>query len=888
MKPRLFIIDGHAYIYRAFYAIPYLTNSKGMPTNAVYGFTRMLHKIIDQEKPEYIALAFDAGAPTFRHQQYADYKAQRPKMPQDLICQLPYIKQVGEAFSIEALEMPGYEADDIIGTLAKQAVNFGVEVVIVSGDKDTFQLVDDNIKVFDEMRGVWYDREKVKEKFGVEVEQMVDMMALMGDSADNVPGVPGIGAKTAVKLIRQFGGLENILANVDQLKERQKENLCRHTESARLSKQLVTICTDVPISFNKLEEFARKEYDTSKLVALFREMGFISLIKEFGQPTTVKGIQYHAILTMAEFQSLLSKIRHTKAFAIDLETTGRDPMLAEIVGISLCFEPGSAYYIPLGHRYTAAPPQLSLEYVLDELRPLLTDPAVAKYGQNAKYDMLILKRAGLDLTGLGFDTMVASYVLAPTKRNHNLQALALEFLCRPTTSYKDVVGTGVKQINFAQVDIKTAADYSGEDAEVTFALAAELKPMLTEAGLDELYQKIELPLVEVLVQMEENGVLIDPPVLERMSVDLDVQLEQISRRIYGLAGLEFNIDSPKQLAEVLFDKLQLPVIKRTKTGPSTNEEVLIELALLHELPTEALEYRKLRKLKNTYVDVLPQMINPNTGRLHTSFNQTITATGRLSSSEPNLQNIPIRTDWGQKLRKAFVPEPGWLFLAADYSQIELRVLAHMSGDPKLVGAFLEKEDIHRRTAAEVFGVDVGEVDADMRRKAKVINFGIVYGMGAHGLSRELGISRGEAKDYIDGYFARYPVVAEFIENTINEAREQGYVSTLFGRRRAIPELSSKNRTIRQFGERTAINSPIQGTAADIIKLAMLNLHHKLKAEGWQARMILQVHDELIFEAPETEMERLKCLVAKGMEGVAKLAAPLVVNLAVGHTWADAK
>lgn len=884
--PRLFIIDGNSYIYRAFYAIKHLTNSKGMSTNAIFGFTRMLLKIINQQQPDYLAIAFDRKEPTFRHKQYAEYKAHRPPMPEELVPQIPYIKQVVKGLNIPILELAGYEADDIIGTLAKKAELTKIQTVIVTGDKDLFQLLDENIVVYDELKNIWYDPDRVREKFGVGVEQLTDVFALAGDSSDNIPGVPGIGLKTAARLINEFDNLDNLLKNTRRVKgQKSRENLEAYADKAILSKSLVTLHTKVPLDV-KLTDFTRQEPNSAQLIELFKELEFHSLIKEFS-PQSQTEAKYHTVLTAEQFAELVEKLRSAPAFAVDLETTGKNPHKAQIVGISFCLDLDAAYYIPVGHSYLGVPKQLTLKHVLDTLRPILTDTEIKKYGQNIKYDAIVLYRAGVKLAGIDFDTMLASYLLNPSKRTHSLGDLTLEHLNRKMTTYKEVVGTGAKEINFAQVDIPTATDYSAEDAEVTFALVQVFAPRLKEAGLEELFYRMELPLVEVLIKMELCGVRIDPDVLSEMSKDLSIQLDQLSLDIYRLSGEEFNIDSPRQLGGILFEKMGLPAIKRTKTGYSTDTSVLKDLAMLHELPAKLLDYRHLKKLKSTYVDALPVLINPQTGRLHTSFNQTITATGRLSSSAPNLQNIPIRTEYGRSIRRAFIPDEGCMLLTADYSQIELRILAHMSGDEGLISAFLKGDDIHKRTAAEVFGVEPGDVTAEMRRQAKVINFGILYGMSAYGLANDLKVGQREAQAYINQYFDRYSKVKEFIDSLIGQAKQNGYISTLFDRRRYIPELASKNRNIRQFGERTAINSPIQGTAADIIKLAMISIHQKLPQKSLKTRMILQVHDELIFEVPEAELPAVRELVTHEMEQVIPLDVPLVVNIKTGTNWAEA-
>jgi DNA polymerase-1 len=883
---RLFIIDGNSYIYRAFYAIQHLSTSKGLPTNAVFGFTRMLLKVLNQQQPEYLVIAFDHKAPTFRHKQYTEYKAHRPPMPEDLIPQIPYIKQIVEALNIPSLELAGYEADDIIGTLAQLAQKEKIKTVIITGDKDIFQLLDENTLVFDELKNIFYDPAKVREKFGVQVDQLTDLFALVGDSSDNVPGVPGIGLKTAAQLINDFGDLENLLQNTWRVKgQKRQASLRQYAGQARLSKTLVTIHTQVPLDI-KLTDLIRREPNSKQLIDLFKNLELFSLLKEFS-PQNQTEAKYHTVFTQEELKQLLDILKTSTAFAIDLETTSQDPLLADIVGISFCAMTEAAYYIPLKHSYPKAPAQLDIDYVLDKLNPILTDAKIKKYGQNIKYDAIVLERAGVKLNGIGFDTMLASYLLNPSKRTHNLQEIALEHLNRKTTSYKELVGSGAKQLNFAQVQIAEATRYSAEDSEVTYALAQVLSPKLQQAGLENLFYKMELPLVEVLIRMELWGVRIDVDLLKEMSKELDIQLQQLCQPIYRLAGEEFNIDSPKQLGTILFEKLGLPTIKRTKTSFSTDINVLQDLAMFHELPAKLLDYRHLKKLKTTYVDALPLLINPYTGRLHTSFNQTITSTGRLSSSEPNLQNIPIRTELGRRIRQAFIPDPGYKLLAADYSQIELRILAHLCGDEDLKDAFFQGEDIHQRTAAEVFRVKLEDVDSDMRRRAKVINFGLLYGMSAYRLANDLKVGQREAQSYITQYFDRYPKVKKFIDQLIDQAKKDGYVSTLFDRRRYIPELASKNRNIRQAGERTAINSPIQGTAADIIKLAMINIHRRLQRESLKTKMILQVHDELIFEVPKDELTTITAMVTQEMQDFSQLTVPLKVNIKTGDNWAEA-
>lgn len=886
--PRLYLIDGSSYIYRAFFAIrQYLSNSKGLPTNAIFGFSNMLLKILRDEKPDYLAIAFDPKGPTFRHEEYKEYKAQRPDTPEDLIPQIPYIFRLVEAFHIPILVKEGYEADDFIGTVAKKAEESGFKVTIISGDKDLFQLITRDTVVKDTMKDRTYDISAVKERFGVKPSQLVEIMALMGDKIDNIPGVPGIGEKTAVELIKEFESIDNLYKNIEKVKkEKLKENLKKHKEEANLSKKLCTLDTGMPVDLD-LEELKIQDIKEKELIELFQELEFSKLLKEFTTKKEISEKQYKIVQEEDEFKKLVKELKASGKFAIDLETTHREPMRADMVGISISFKENEAFYIPLAHNYPGAPKQLKREFVLKTLKPLLEDDKTEKAGQNIKYDILVLSNAGIDLRGVSFDTMLASYLINPSKRNHSLEDIALEYLGYKMTTYKEVVGTGKKEIGFEEVDIKTAARYSGEDADITFRLTNLLSPIIKEKGMDELFYKVEIPLIDVLAVIERNGVKINVDFLREMSKTLEIELDQLISKIYALAGEKFNINSSKQLREILFDKLKLTPVKRTKTGYSTDVDVLEQLALQHELPAEILNYRQLSKLKSTYVDSLPKLIHPETGRIHTSFNQTVTATGRLSSSNPNLQNIPIRTELGREIRKAFIAERNHFLLSADYSQIELRLLAHLSEDRALIQAFEKGEDAHASTAREIFNVLPGTVTPEMRRVAKAVNFGIIYGISPFGLSKGLNISQKEAKEYIEGYFKRYPRVKEYIDKTIKSAYEKGYTTTLLNRRRYIPELESKNRNVREFGERTAINTPIQGSAADLIKVAMINIQSKMKEKKLKSKMILQVHDELVFEVSEKEMETMKGLVKKEMEGVMKMKVPIVVDMNTGKNWNEA-
>ena len=855
-RKRFYLIDGNSYIYRAFFAIPHLSNSKGIPTNAVYGFTNMLMKVIKEEAPDYLAIAFDSKGPTRRHIEYEDYKAHRPAMPDPLARQIPYIHRMVEAFNIPVLIMEGVEADDIIGTIAKKAEKDGLEVIIITGDKDIFQIISPHIRIYDTLKNKYFGVDDVKERFGTEPERVVEVMGLMGDSSDNIPGVPGIGEKTAKALIEEYGTIENLLANVERItKPKLKQNLKENAELARLSRSLATIQTDIPIE-TEYNDLSRPEPDNERLLPLLKELEFSSMLKMAAPEVAVKE---HKVADSEEAISrLVTELAGEKDVALKLISDNKDPILGRITGMALARE-GEAFYIPVvSGRWSV-------------VGSLLEGKAV-KVGHDLKKEIILLKKAEVDLAEPMFDTMVASYLLNPVRSEHTLEAIALEFLGKNVAEQK----TG-----------QESADYACRASEAIFELKEILSERLKNEGLEELFYNVEMPLVRVLSDVEMNGVRVDRDFLNEMSKEVDSDLQELMSKIYSLAGQEFNINSPKQLSEILFEKLKLPAIKKTKTGYSTDVEVLQQLSAIHELPAEILTYRTLSKLKSTYIDSLPSMINPETGRVHTSLNQTVTATGRLSSSEPNLQNIPIRTKLGRRIREAFTAEPGNLILSTDYSQIELRVMAHMSEDPILMEAFKKGEDIHARTAAEVFGIMPGLVTSEMRRMAKVVNFGIIYGMSPFGLSKDLGISQKDAKRYIDAYFEHYKGVSSFIEKTILEAREKGYVRTLLGRKRPIPELSGKEVALRQFGERTAINTPIQGTAADIIKMAMIKIYNRIKKEKLKSLMILQVHDELVFEVPEGELEIMKLLVCEEMEGVMELKVPLKVDIGVGKNWSEA-
>jgi DNA polymerase-1 len=885
----LYLIDGSAYIYRAYHAIRSLANSKGLPTNAAFGFTRMLIKLIEDRSPEYVVMFFDAKGPTFRHEIYQEYKANRPPMPEDLSIQIPYIKEITHGFNIPVIEMQGFEADDLIGTFRYQAEKAGFFVVMVTGDKDFVQLVTDNAVIWDPMKEKTIDIKTVRDDFGVEPYQMIDVMALSGDASDNVPGVPGIGPKTALSLIKTFGTVERLYERVHTItKKKQHENLVQYKEQAFMSKELVKINIDVPFPFNP-ENFNYKTPDNTRLSKLFKNLEFRQLQQAFPKRSDLSNKNYRAIYDMSVLFDLIERLKKAETFAIDTETTSKDPMKANLVGLSFSMEPDEAFYIPCAHDYPEAPEQLELKKVLSQLKPVLENPDVKKIGQNIKYDWMVLKRHGINLAGVIFDTMLASYLINPSKRAHNLDQIAIDFLDHKTTTYKEISGKGKKDVSFSEISLEKAVPYSCEDADITLMAYHVLMPLIDRAGLMELYNNVELPLVPVLMNMEMTGVCVEKEKLVDLSKSFENQLEQLESMIYLIAGEEFNIRSSQQLGRILFEKLKLPVQKKTrkKTGYSTDVNVLTALSDKHELPELILRHRTLAKLKSTYTDALVDLIHPETDRIHTSYNQTVTATGRLSSSAPNLQNIPIRTDEGMEIRKAFVPRKEWIMVSADYSQIELRILAHYSDDDILIKAFKNDEDIHTRTATEVFQVFPSFVTSELRRQAKVINFGIVYGMSPYGLSKELGISRKMAKTYIDNYFARYKGVKRFVDQTISDARKTKKTSTLLGRIRLLPDINSPNKVVREFAERTAINTPVQGTAADLIKLAMIRVDAAFKEGSLNSAMLLSVHDEIVFEVPPEELASVKVLVKEIMEGIWNLKVPLKVNLSSGKNWAEA-
>ena len=884
-RPKFVIVDGSNYLFRAFYAIRELSNSKGFPTNAIYGFTTMLMKLLRDQEPDYIAVAFDVKGPTFRHEAYDAYKATRKATPDTLIPQIPFVKEIVRGFSIPVLEQQGIEADDIIGTIARRQAEAGMAVVIVSGDKDMMQLVSAEIRMVDTMKEKTYDIAAVKERFGVGPEQVVEILGLMGDVSDNIPGVPGIGPKGAQRLIEQFGSIAAILAHPEQIHNaKTREAILANVEQAKLSRDLAQIRMDAAFEFDP-EACRRRAPDRERLISLFKEFEFSSLLQELRVRGEQTAGDYRIVRTPEELAALVARLAVVREFAIEPLLSSPEAMRASLVGLAVSPAPGEGFYIPVAHE--GGGPQLPAGALIASLAPLLTDPAVLKHGQDLKTGLIVLAGQGISLKGLGCDTLVASYLLNPAKHSFELADTVLDHLGRQIPTAKEVVGSGAKAVPFASISVETAADYAGRRADAVMALAADLTGKIAAAGMTELLDGVEIPLVAVLAAVEQKGVLLDLAHLRAMSQEIAQLLSLSEEKIHRLAGEKFNINSPKQLQVVLFEKLGLPKGRKTKEGYSTDVDVLTALAQGHELPAEILAYRGMAKLKSTYIDALPELVHPRTGRVHTTYNQTVTATGRLSSSNPNLQNIPIRTLEGKRIRQAFIASPGWEIVSADYSQIELRVLAHLSGDPALIEAFATGEDIHSRTASDLFGVFPEMVNPDMRRQAKVINFGVLYGMSAFGLAKELGITQRLAQAYIDGYFQRYRRVREYLDGLLAQARREGYVTTLLNRRRYLPEILSHQAPVRQFAERMAINAPIQGTAADLIKMAMVRIFRRLAGEGLQAAMIMQVHDELVFESPLSEREPLMTLVREEMEGVLKLDVPLRVEMAAGKNWDEA-
>ncbi len=885
----LYLVDGSSYIYRAYHALPNLTNSAGEPTGALLGVANMLRRLLKDAESDNIAVVFDAKGPTFRHEMYAEYKANRPPMPLELRQQVESIHEIVRLMGLPLIEVPGVEADDVIGTLANRATDKKINCVISTGDKDMAQLVNDHVSLVNTMTDTSMDADGVVEKFGVTPEQIVDYLALTGDKADNIPGVEKCGPKTAAKWLNNWQDLDGVIANAPDMKGKIGEYLREALETLPLSKDLATIRGDLDLDLD-VDQLKRGPVDEVALREFLQRNEFNSWLRELGTEETpqAKGKEpvYTTILDMPGFNQWLDKLQNADLIAFDTETTSLDPMQAELVGLSFAIDAFEAVYIPVGHNYPGVPGQLDRDMVLEALRPLLEDESPKKVGQHIKYDMNVLSRYDLAVQGVAFDTMLESYVLNSTGSRHDMDSLALKYLGHKTTHYEDIAGKGAKQIPFSQVSIEDAGHYAAEDADITLRLHQHLWPKLqAEPALEKVLEEIEIPLIPVLARMEQTGVLIDGATLRQQSSELAKRMLELEEQAHQAAGQPFNLGSPKQLQQILFEKLELPVIRKTPKGqPSTAEDVLKELAVDYELPKLILENRSISKLKSTYTDKLPEQINPHTGRVHTSYHQAVAATGRLSSSNPNLQNIPIRTPQGRKIRTAFVAPKGSIILAADYSQIELRIMAHLSGDKGLLKAFHDGVDVHRATAGEVFGADYEKVTDDQRRAAKAINFGLMYGMSAFGLGRQLDISRPEAQEYMDTYFARYPDVRVFMEETREQAREKGYVETLFGRRLYLPEINASNMMRRQGAERAAINAPMQGTAADIIKIAMIKVDHWLQTEKPGARLVMQVHDELVLEVEEGQLALVSDAIVEHMSAAAKLDVPLVVDVGSGKDW----
>jgi DNA polymerase-1 len=893
--PTLYLVDGSSYLFRAFYALPDLTNSAGEPTGALYGVANMIRRWMKDHSPRYMAFVFDASGKNFRHDIYPEYKANRPPMPDDLRSQIEPLLALSEALGIPILRVSGVEADDVIGTLAKQAPGQGFKALISTGDKDMAQLVNSQVALVNTMSNVLLDENGVEEKFGVRPDQIIDYLALMGDSSDNIPGVPKVGPKTAAKWLAKYQDLDSLIDKADEVGGKIGENLRAALEQLPLSRELATIRTDLELEQGP-KDLELQPPDQQKLADLFSHYDFSSWLAELGTEAAEQTAEaeverdYQLILDQESFSTWLQRLMDADAFAFDIETTSVDPMQAEIVGLSFACQAHQAAYVPVAHRYAGAPEQLDRDWVLEQLRPLLEDPDRTLIGQHFKYDHIVLKRHGLNLPAWRFDTMLESYVLNSTASRHNMDALAAHYLERETIKYETVAGKGAKQLRFDEVDLELATDYAAEDADVTLQLHQTLWPKLSaEKGPDKIFKELEMPLAPVLARIEMTGVLVDAGQLQALSNEFAKRMHEIEQEAYQVAGHSFNLGSPKQLQAILFEELELPVIRKTPKGqPSTAEDVLEQLARDYPLPKLIMDFRGLSKLKSTYTDKLPEQINPETGRIHTSYHQAVAATGRLSSSDPNLQNIPIRNANGRRIRQAFVAPDGFQLMAADYSQVELRIMAHLSGDQGLLDAFHQGLDIHAATAAEVFGGTPESVSSETRRAAKAINFGLIYGMSAFGLSRQLDVERGEAQEYIDLYFSRYPGVKDYMESTRSQAHEQGYVETVFGRRLYLREINSRNFQRRQGAERAAINAPMQGTAADIIKRAMLSVDAWLQSDyPDQVLMTMQVHDELVLEVRNDLIEEVSAGIKQRMASAAELKVPLVVDVGVGDNWDQA-
>jgi DNA polymerase-1 len=892
-KGKLILVDGSSYLYRAFHALPPLANSKGHPTGAIYGVINMINKLLHDQGTDHFVVIFDAPGTTFRNDLYSEYKANRPPMPDDLRPQIKPIHQIIKAMGLPLIMIKNVEADDVIGTLSKEAASNGMDVIISTGDKDMTQLVDQNITLINTMNDEKLDRDGVKQKFDVYPEQIIDYLTLMGDKADNIPGIPGVGAKTASKWLNKYLTLENLINKSDEISGKIGEKFRSSLNLLPLSKKLVTIDKDLDLRLTP-SDLKRVSIDTEKLKSIYKELElktFYSQISETPDKIPLKKSKsiYKSILNKTDLMEWVDHCKQKKIIAIDTETNSLNYIEAELVGISLSIDEGKAIYIPLAHDYENAPLQLDRVETLNILKPLLEDKEIKKIGHHLKFDAHIFARYGITLKGMEYDSMLESYVLNSVASRHGMNSVAQYYLNRETTHFEDVAGKGAKQITFNQVDIKTATAYAAEDADVTLCLHNYLWEKINHIpSLKELYQRIEMPLIPILFEIEETGVLVDKVMLKKQSDELLLLLNKLEKNAHKIAGMEFNLGSPKQLQEVLYEKMEIPIIKKTPKGqPSTAEDVLQELSIDHELPKLILSHRSLNKLRNTYTEKLPQQISAVTGRIHTSYHQAVTATGRLSSSSPNLQNIPIRTPEGRRIREAFVAPENYSILAADYSQIELRIMAHLSSDESLLLAFSKGEDIHRKTAAEVLGIAAEEVSQEQRRWAKAINFGLIYGMSAFGLAKQLGITRYQSQEYIDLYFKKYPKVKNFMDTTKENARKHGYIETLYGRRLYLPDINSKNGLRRKYAERSAINAPMQGSAADIIKLAMIDVHKWLKDGNTEARMIMQVHDELVLEVKSDLAETIKQEIVKIMESTVNLSVPLIVDAGIGNNWDEA-
>ena len=891
------LVDGSSYLFRAFHALPELTNSQGLQTGAIYGVLNMLRKLVDTYQPEYMAVVFDAKGKTFRDELYPQYKAHRPPTPPELSSQVAPLLELVRATGLPMLQVPGVEADDVIGTLAEQATEVGWKTVISTGDKDLAQLVNGQVSLINTMNDSCMDEQGVLDKFGVEPGQIIDYLSLVGDSSDNIPGIPKVGPKTAAKWLSQYGSLDALVAHAGDVKGKVGESLRTHLDQLPLSKELATIRCDLALGL-ELHDLSVRPPELDSLRKGFERLEFKTWLRQLNGETAEAAEQHQAAATVAEYQTLLTRqqfahwlqrLQQSELFGFDTETTSLDYMQAQIVGLSFAIEPAQAVYLPLAHDYAGAPQQLDREWVFDQLKPLLEDPHKAKLGHHLKYDRNVLANHGIKLQGIAYDSMLESYVLDSTASRHDLDSLCQKYLSHTNIKFADVAGKGVRQLTFNQVPLETASPYAAEDADMTLRLHRYFWPRLSaQPRLKALFEELEMRLLYVLSDMERNGVKVDVVMLQKQSQELAERMQAVEIEAQQLAGEPFNMASPKQIQAILLDQQQLPVLAKTPKGaPSTAEPVLQELALDYPLPRLILEHRSLSKLKSTYTDKLPGQVNLQTGRVHTSYHQAVAATGRLSSSDPNLQNIPVRSAEGRRIRQAFIAEAGYEMLAADYSQIELRIMAHLSADEGLVQAFARGEDIHRATAAEVFATTPDQVSSDQRRSAKAINFGLIYGMSAFGLARQLGIERGQAQRYVDLYFQRYPGVKAYMESTRELARQQGYVETLFGRRLYLPDIKARNAQRRQAAERTAINAPMQGTAADIIKKAMLSVYAWINSQPIDIKMIMQVHDELVFEVPVADLQSVRGEISSRMESAAELSVPLVVDIGSGGNWDEA-